>query len=220
MNSYKLYKLICKNADLKEARHPMLDKNRFMKFLMAFMWLYYAAILLFMGVVMAMGMRNSYNGVAAFHVFDGGLLYLLITDFWVRFILQETPAQQAQPYALLPIRRSFLMKVYLTRSGLAWGNLYWGFLLVPFALIAIAIPLGWGATIGWLLGWWLLLVMNGYAYLFCRALILKHIAWLLLPIAIHGALLSPTRTRSTCLARCSCMASSSGKSCPSFVSAP
>ena len=190
MNSYNLYKLIAKNADLKESRHPMLDKNRFMKFLMAFMWLYYAAILLFMGVVMAMGMRHSYNGVAAFHVFDGGLLYILMTDFWLRFMLQETPAQNAQPYALLPIRRSFLMNVYLTRSGLAWGNLYWGFLLVPFALIAITVPIGWGATIGWLLGWWLLLVANGYAYLFCRALILKHLAWTLLPAAIHGALLA------------------------------
>ena len=190
MNSYKLYRLICQNADLKESRHPMLDKNRFMKFLMAFMWLYYAAILLFMGVVMAMGMKHSYNGVSAFHVFDGGLLYLLITDFWVRFILQETPAQHAQPYALLPIRRSFLMNVYLTRSGLAWGNLYWGFMLVPFALIAIAVPLGWSQTLGWLLGWWLLIVANGYTYIFCRALIMKHIAWLLLPIALHGGLLA------------------------------
>ena len=97
MNKYHLYKLICKNADLKEERHPMLDKNRFMKFLMIFMWLYYAGILLFLGVVMAMGMKYSYNGVAAFHVFDGGLLYLLILDFWARFGLLETPAQNAQP---------------------------------------------------------------------------------------------------------------------------
>ena len=157
----------------------MLDKNRFMKFLMIFMWLYYAAILIFMGVVMAVGMKGSYNGVAAFHVFDGGLLYLLICDFWFRFGLQETPAQNVQPYALLPIRRSFLMNVYLSRAGLTWGNLYWFFLLVPFGLIAIAIPLGWIAFFGWLLGWWLLLVANGYAYLFCRALIMKHISSLL-----------------------------------------
>lgn len=190
MNSYRLYRLISKNADLKAERHPMLDKNRFMKFLMVFMWLYYAAILLFVGVVLAIGMKDSYNSVAGFHVFDGGILWVLICDFWFRFGLQETPAQNAQPYALLPIRRSFLMNVYLTRSGLALGNLYWGFLLVPFALIAIAVPLGWGATIGWLLGWWLLLVVNGYAYLFCRALILKHLAWTLLPAAIHGALIA------------------------------
>ena len=190
MNKYKLYKLICKNADLKDKRHPMLDKNRFMKFLMVFMWLYYAAILLFMGVVMGLGMKHSYNGVAGFHVFDGGMLYLLIIDFWMRFTLQETPAQNVQPYSLLPIRRSFLMNVYLTRSGFSWGNLYWGFLLVPFGLISIAIPVGWGAFFGWLLGWWLLLIANGFFYLFCRALILKHLAWLLLPAAIHGALLA------------------------------
>ena len=190
MNKYRLYRLICKNADLKEARHPMIDKNRFMKFYMAFMWLYFAASLLLMGVVMAIGMRTSYNGVASFHVFDGGLLYLLISDFWVRFLLQETPAHQAKPYALLPVRRSFLMNVYLIRSGLAWGNLFWGFMLIPFGLIAIAVPLGWGAFLGWILGWWLLIVANGYAYIFCRALVMKHLAWLLLPIAIHGGLLA------------------------------
>ena len=190
MNSYKLYRLIRHNANLQDERHPMLDKNRFMKFLMAFYWLYFAAILLFMGVVMGIGMKNSYNGVAAFHVFDGGMLYLIIIDFWLRFGLQETPAQRAQPYALLPIRRSFLMHTYLIRSGLAWGNLYWWFLLVPFGLITITVPLGWGAFFGWLLGWWLLCIANGFFYLFCRALILKHLAWTLLPAAIHGALLA------------------------------
>ena len=190
MNKYRLYRLISQNADLKDKRHPMLDKNRFMKFLIVFMWLYYAAILLFMGVVMAMGMKHSYNGVASFHVFDGGLLYLLIIDFWVRFVLQETPAQNVQPYALLPIRRSFLMHLYLTRSGISWGNLYWGFMLVPFGLIAIVVPIGLGAFFGWLLGWWLLIVADSYAYLFCRALCMKHLAWVLLPAAIHGALLA------------------------------
>lgn len=190
MNSYKLYRLVSKNASLKMERHPMLDKNRFMKFLMAFMWLYYAAILLFLGVIFGISLKHAYNGVAAHHVFDGGLLYVLIADFWLRFGLQETPAQDARPYALLPIRQSFLMNIYLIRAGLSWENLFWGFMLVPFALLAIAIPFGWMATIGWLLGWWLLIVADAYAYLFCRALIMKHIAWLVLPLVVHGGLLA------------------------------
>ena len=49
MNKYQLYKLLRKNENLKERRHPMFDKNRFMKFLLIFMWLYYAAILIFLG---------------------------------------------------------------------------------------------------------------------------------------------------------------------------
>ena len=46
MNKYQLYKLLRKHEDLKVKRHPMFDKNRFMKFLLIFMWLYYAAILI------------------------------------------------------------------------------------------------------------------------------------------------------------------------------
>lgn len=189
MTNWQLYKLIRKNSELKDLRHPMFEKNRFMKFLAWFMIIYYAAILLLMGVMLPMGMRDTYKGVAAFHILDGGLLYLVITDFWLRFVLQETPAQQAKPYSLLPVRRSFLMNVYLIRSGFSVGNLFWGFLLVPFALLAVYPLLGWGGLVGWLLGWWLLFIANGFAYLFVRSLCIKHLAWIVLPIIVHGAML-------------------------------
>lgn len=189
MTSFQTYRQIRYLASLKEQRHPMLGNNRFLKLLMAFMWLYYAALLVFLGITMAVGMRHDHSQVAAFHVFDGYLPVLLIVDFWLRFILQETAARQMQPFALLPVRRSFLMHIYLTHSGLAWGNLYWSFLLVPFGLIAIAVPLGWGAFIAWWIGWWLLCVANGYAYQFCRALCMRHLAWVLLPAAVHAVCL-------------------------------
>ena len=78
----------------------MLDKNRFMKFLMVFMWLYYAAILLFSGVMMAIGMKHSYNGVAGFQVFDGGLFYLLIIDFWTRFAELRSESNRLRPRSI------------------------------------------------------------------------------------------------------------------------
>ena len=190
MNKYQLYKLLRKNENLKEKRHPMFEKNRFMKFLLVFMWLYYAAILLFLGVTMAIGMKGAYNGVAAHHVLDGWFPIVLIIDFWIRFIMQDTPVNQAKPYTLLPIRRSFLMHVYLIRSGFSLGNLYWGFMLVPFGLIAIAVPFGWIKLAGWLLGWWLLCIADGFCYLFVRTLITRHMLWLLLPVAIHGAIIA------------------------------
>ena len=125
MNKWQLYKLIRKNSKLKDQRHPMFEKNRFMKFLGVFMFLYYAAIMLLMGVTLPLAMRGTYNGVAAFHILDGGLFYILIADFWCRFLIQETPAQQVQQYALTPIRRKFLMHIYLIRSGFSLGNLFW-----------------------------------------------------------------------------------------------
>lgn len=189
MTKFQLYKLIRQHSKLKDERHPMFEKNRFMKFLAIFMWLYYAAILVFMGVMLPSGFRGMYNGVAAFHVLDGFVLWLLITDFWIRFVLQETPAQQGRAYALLPIRRSFLMNVYLIQSGFSWGNLFWGFMLVPFGLLTVMPLLGFGSLCTWLLGWWMLCILNGFFYLFMRTLISKHMAWTLLPAAIHAALI-------------------------------
>ena len=111
MTKYQLYKLLRQNENLKERRHPMFEKNRFMKFLAWFMFAYYAAIMLLMGVLLPMGMRGQHT--AAYHLLDGGFFYILVIDFWCRFILQETPAQQARDYTLLPIRRNFLMHTKL-----------------------------------------------------------------------------------------------------------
>lgn len=190
MNNYQLYKLIVSQQNLKDKRHPMFEKNRFMKILAWFMILYYAAILLLMGAVLPMGFSGMYPGVAGFHVLDGYMAWLLLIDFWIRFILQETPAQQVQIYRLLPIRRSFLMHIYLLRSGFSTGNLFWGFLLVPFGAISVLPLLGWQGFLLWLLGWWLLFIANGFCYLFFRSLCLKRILWILLPIALHAALVA------------------------------
>lgn len=189
MNKWQLYKLLRKQDNLRNERHPMFEKNRFMKFLGWLMFLYYAAILILMGVVMPAGLSGEYNGVAAFHVIDGFFLWVLFVDFWIRFTVQETPAQTVKPYRLLPISRKFLMHVYLTRSGFSSGNMFWWFFLVPFGLLAVMPLLGWWSFVGWLLGWWMLCIANGFYYLFVRALCMRHLAWVLFPVLVHGGLI-------------------------------
>lgn len=186
MTKYQIYKLIESTEELKDKRHPMFERNKFMKFLIWFMVAYYAALMLMMGVSLGFGLKGDYS--AAYHRLDGGFFYLLIIDFWMRFMMQETPAQKAQNYALLPIRRSFLMKAYLIRNMLSWGNLFWGFFLVPFGLVSVVPIAGWWAFLGWLIGYWLLFVFNGLCYLYVRALCMKHMLWFLAPLAIHAAL--------------------------------
>lgn len=188
MTKLQLYRLLKRNGGLKDSRHPMFEKNRFMKFLMYFMVAYYAALLILMGVTLPLGMRGTYPGVAAFHVLDGWAWVILVIDFWLRFVMQETPAQQVRQYALMPIRRSFLMNIYLTEAILSSGNLYWGCLLVPFGIIAIVPMLGWGAFAGWLLGWWLLIVAGSLCYLLTRAACMKHFLWFVPMLLVHGVI--------------------------------
>ena len=190
LSKVSLYRLLVRQQELKDKRHPMFEKNRFTKILLWFTFLYYAALLLFMGAMLPMGFSGMYPGIAAFHVLDGALMWVLLVDFWDRFMFQDTPAQQARVYSLLPVRRSFLMHMYLVRAGLSLGNLFWGFMLVPFGAIAVLPLMGWGGLVMWLLGWWLLFVLNGYLYLLCRALCIKHILWVALPLAVHGGIIA------------------------------
>lgn len=189
MNKWRLYRLLRRQEQLRDERNPMFDKNRFMKFLGVFMWLYYAAILVFLGVMLPLGMSGAYNGVAAFHVLDGGFVYVLIADFWARAFLVESPSQRIRPYTLLPIPRSFLLHIHMVRSGFSLGTLYWMFMLVPFGLLAVYPLLGCGGLLCWLLGWWLLCVINSFLYLMVRTLCMRHWAWWLLPVAVHVGVL-------------------------------
>lgn len=186
MTKYQLYRLLKRTESLKDERHPMFERNKFMKFLAWFMIAYYAAIMIFLGVILGMGLKGNYS--AAYHRLDGGFFYLLIIDFWARFAMQETPAQKVREYALLPIRRSFLMKTYLVRAMMSWGNTFWAFFLVPFGLVSVVPVMGWWALVGWLLGYWLLFVANSLGYLFTRALCMRHMLWFLAPLALHAAL--------------------------------
>lgn len=184
-----LHKLLKKHESLKEKRNPMFERNRFVKFLMYFMLLYYAGCLVMLGVTMPMPLSQVYSGVAGYHVLDGWFFFIPIADFWLRFIVQDTPANLVRPYSLLPISRKFLMRRYMVRAGLTWGNLFWFFFILPFTIVSLMGTMRVYEGLGWMLGWWLIIVANSYMYLLVRALCTRHMAWILAPIALHAAIL-------------------------------
>lgn len=112
----RIGKLIKRHEKLKNKRHPMFERNRFTKFLMYFMVAYYGACMIMLGVSLPKPMGEIYHGVAGFHVLDGWFFVLLIADFWLRFVIQETPANQVKPYSLLPISRKYLMQRYMRKA--------------------------------------------------------------------------------------------------------
>ncbi len=185
----KLGALLRQHEKLKDKRHPMFERNRFVKFLMYFMVAYYAGCMILLGVTLPLPMGETYHGVAGFHVLDGWFFILPIVDFWLRFVIQETPANQTRPYALLPISREFLMRRYMRKAGLSVGNMFWGFFLVPFALMSVLPAMSLGACLGWLAGWWLIFVLNSYLYLCVRALCTRSMWWIVAPILVHGGIL-------------------------------
>ncbi len=182
-----LFNELRKHGKLAAKRHPMYEKNRFGKFWMYFMAVFWAGYLVFFGITFAKALGSSSN-MEAYHLMNSGLIFVLVLDFLMRFPLQKTPTQEVKPYLLLPVRRNRLIDFLLVRSGLSSFNTFWLFFFVPFAVITVTRFYGIGGVIAYCFGIWLLMVFNNYWYLLCRTLMNERIWWLLLPIAVYGGL--------------------------------
>lgn len=185
-NIMNLFLELRTHGKLAAKRNPMYEKNKFGKFWMYFMAIFWAAYLIFFGSTFAFAFDGG--ATEAYHVMNSGLIFVLALDFVARFPFQKTPTQEVKPYLLLPIRRNRLIDFLLIRSGLNGFNLIWLFLFVPFAILTIARFYGVVGVLTYCIGIWLLMVFNNYWFLLCRTLMNERIWWVLLPILVYGGI--------------------------------
>ena len=183
-----LYKIIKQNQKLAEKRNPAFDTNRFAKFLMYFMIVYWAAIFLFLGVSLPFMFEGLVPNMEPYHIMNQGILYVMAGDFLMRFMAQPSVSQEIKPYLLMPVKRKKLISILLLKSGLDGYNFIWFFVYVPFAFLTVIRFYGFGGMFLYLIGIWLVFVFNNYWYLLCKLLLGEKTLWLLLPTAIFGAL--------------------------------
>ena len=183
-----LYKIIKQNQKLAEKRNPAFDTNRFAKFLMYFMIVYWAALFLFFGVMLPVMFEELVPNMEPYHIMNQGFIYVMLADFLMRFMAQPSVSQEIKPYLLMPIKRKKLISILLLKSGLDSYNFMWFFVYVPFAFLTVIRFYGFGGMSLYLIGIWLIFVLNNYWYLLCKLLLGEKTLWLLLPILVFGAL--------------------------------
>ena len=183
-----LYKIIKQNQKLAEKRNPAFETNRFAKFLMYFMIVYWAALFLFMGVMLPFMLEDIVPNMEPYHIMNQGFIYVMLADFLMRFIGQPSVSQEIKPYLLMPVKRKKLISLLLLKSGLDKYNFLWFFVYVPFAFLTVIRFYGFGGMFLYLLGIWLIFVFNNYFYLLCKLLLGEKTLWLLLPAAVFGLL--------------------------------
>lgn len=182
-----LYKEISHNQRIQARRHPMFEKNMAMKIVAYISIAFWAAYLVFFGILAHLIFSDT--AYESFDWIDGGMIWFLLIDFFARFAMQETPAQNIKQYKLLNIPTSFLLNTFLLRMGLNVNNLFCAFFFVPFGLLAIPQFYGLGGLCGFLLGWWLMFVVNSYWYLLWRTLINRNILYIIAPVLIFASLI-------------------------------
>ncbi|WP_042371303.1 DUF5687 family protein [Bacteroides neonati] len=181
-----LFNELRKHGKLAAKRHPMYDKNRFGKYLMIAMSIFWAGYLVFFGMTFAFALDTE--SMEPYHLLNSGLIFVLAIDFIMRFPFQKTPTQEVKPYLLLPVKRNKIIDFLLIRSGLDTFNLFWLFLFVPFAIITLPKYFGIMGVVSYSIGIWLLMVFNNYWFLLCRTLISERIWWIILPIVVYGGI--------------------------------
>ena len=183
----KLYATIRQNERLAERRSPMFEKNRFAKFLLAFNVAFWAAYLIFIGVMLYLALSEEAPHMEPYHLLNSGLPIILLLDFLVRFLMQ-VPAQEVKPYLLLPVPRNKVVNLYLLRAGLNGFNLFWLFLFVPFSLLSVTRFYGLTGVLLYNLGIVLLMVANAYWSVLARSFIRQSAVWMLLPAGVYGVM--------------------------------
>ena len=181
-----LFNELRKHGKLAAKRHPMYDKNKFGKYMMYFMSIFWACYMIFFGTTFAFAFESE--SMEPYHILNMGLIFILALDFVMRIPFQKTPTQEVKPYLLLPVKRNRVIDFLLIRSGLSSFNLIWLFMFVPFAVITVTRFYGISGVITYCLGIWVLMILNNYWYLLCRTLIGERIWWIALPILVYGGL--------------------------------
>lgn len=188
-NLFSLIRELRRLRKIADKRHPMYDQNKFAKYLIGFS-LALGAVYLIMFAFLFIGLFSEiFPSMEPYHIFNKGMCYLLMADFLMRFTMNKLPVQEIKPFVLLPMGKNRVLRSYLVLNGLSGYNLIWMFMLVPFGFGTLFKYFGFVGVMGFLVGYWLLMLLNNYWYVLCRTLMNQNILYVLLPIAVYGLLL-------------------------------
>lgn len=107
-----LFLEIRRNRKLAARRSPMFEKNRFAKVFMYCGIAFWAAYLLFIGVMLPFAFQESFPGMEPYHILNQGLVIILAIDLLIRFMLPSS-IQEIKPYLLLPVPKRKVIFTFL-----------------------------------------------------------------------------------------------------------
>ncbi len=183
MNRIALYRLLRHNAKLSEKRSPALEQGKVAKVMMYIGAAFVAAYLIFLGSIF--GRLAAEEDMAEMILLL--LPLLLIIDFLMRFMAQQTPMVFVKPYLLMPMRSQVVLESYLLTMVTSSYNFLWLCLLLPYAYINLLAGANFWAILGIVVCGLLMVMINSQWYLLVRTLLGRSLLWWLLPIAVYGA---------------------------------
>ena len=184
MTRFELFKTLRQHMKLSERRSMVWQQNKAAKIFLMIGAGFTILYLMFFAVILALA-ANSSTSVTACELMYGFAPFILLIDFLFRFIMQQTPSQMLKPYSLLPLRKYDVVDCFIATSLMSSGNLIWFAMFIPYAIMSIVFAEGIFVTLAFLLGFYLLILINSQWYMLVRTLVNQHIIWWLLPLVVY-----------------------------------
>lgn len=187
MNKLQLFWLLRKNTKLSEKRNPMFEANQYGKFFGYLAVSIFAIEFIALGTFLGWIAAKENTSEVLFFVMP----FMLILDFGMRFMTQQTPMMLVKPYLLTPISKYTAIECFLVQQLLDLGNLVWMTFFLPYVFIVWCGGLtGWQA-LGMLALLHLMILVNSQWYLLVRTLVNQSLFWWALPAVFYAALIGP-----------------------------
>ena len=187
MNRLQIFRLLRRNAKLSEKRSPAFDQNVVAKVLLYIGAAIIAIYMIVLGSIL--GKVSAEEDSPAIMLF--ALPWLLLIDFFLRFLTQQTPMLFVKPYLIMPIKTQNVVECYLLTIVTSGYNLLWLCLFLPFAFVCIVAGTNVLAVLAVVVCGMLMVMANSLWYLLVRTLIMRSLLWWLLPLAVYAVILLP-----------------------------
>ena len=108
-------------------------KNLAVNILLGIFVIYLASVLLFVGLSLETILSKINDRLSPLDMYNGGLLYLMISGLLLRFFMQPLSSFDLLPYQILPIKRSAIINFLLVKPLLSVVN-YFGLFVILIAI--------------------------------------------------------------------------------------
>ncbi len=181
MNRFKLYRMLRRNNKLAFRRSPTFEQSMAAKVLMVLGGGFFVFYLLLYGFIIGTTVqRGEYATVMGF------MPFLLTIDFFIRFMVQQTPDMLVKPYLLLPVSKFAVIENFLISSVNSVYNWLWMAFFLPYSVLALSSGCSFSGVLATLLACQLLVMLNSQIYLLIRTLIARSLLWWLLAVVIYA----------------------------------
>jgi hypothetical protein len=143
-------------------RSNFWQKSLIINIIIGFFMLIMFSYLVLLGLFIDEILTELYPEGDIFTIFNGGLLYYLGADLFVRFFLYSLPVINVESYLHLPIKKSKILSFILLKSTLNIFNVLPFLVLIPFALKVVKVDYSGTLAISWLVLMLIVILNNSF----------------------------------------------------------